>query len=82
MRHEEQLQGIIDSLGNLSRDMAVPKNIKERIDQTISVLKEESETSMKINKALHLLDEIADDTNLKSYTRTQIWNVVSLLEKV
>jgi uncharacterized protein (UPF0147 family) len=25
---------------------------------------------------------VADDTNLKSYTRTQIWSIVSLLESV
>ena len=34
----------------------------------------------KINKALHELEEVAEDTNMQPYTRTQIWNVVSLLE--
>ena len=41
-----------------------------------------SEISIKISKALNDLDEIADDVNLQPYTRTQIWNVVSILEKI
>ncbi|MBU0461926.1 MAG: UPF0147 family protein, partial [Nanoarchaeota archaeon] len=38
------------------------------------------ELSIRINKALSELDEISDDTNLQAYTRTQIWNIASMLE--
>jgi len=34
------------------------------------------------NKALDELDELVSDNNIQQYTRTQIWNVVSLLEKI
>ena len=28
------------------------------------------------------VDEIVNDNNMQQYTRTQIWNLVSLLEKI
>ena len=44
-------------------------------------LKENRELPIKINKALNELGEIANDVNLHAYTRAQIWNVISALEK-
>ena len=48
----------------------------------MELLNGETETQIKVSKALNELEEIADDVNLKSYTRTQVWNVVSALEKI
>jgi hypothetical protein len=78
----EQLNEIIELLESLESDSSVPKNVKDRVKTTISVLKENSDIKIRVNKALHELDEVADDPNLESYTRTQVWNVVSLLEKI
>jgi len=82
MESNEQIESIIDVLNELSEDGSVPRNVKETVNSTIKALKEDKEISIKINKALHELDEIADDPNLQQYTRTQIWNVVSLLENI
>ena len=83
MKAEEQLQSIIEALDELDQDTTIPKNVKIKIGELNNLLKgNDHETSTKVNEALHILDEIADDTNLKSYTRTQIWNLVSLLEKI
>jgi len=79
----EQLEGIVEVLRELDEDVSVPKNIKGKISNVINLLNNgNTEASIKVNQALHILDEIADDTNIKSFTRTQIWNIVSLLEKV
>ena len=79
---EKEIKPIIEILEELKIDTSVPRNVKERIENTITALKEKSDIKLRINKALHELDEIADDVNLQPYTRTQIWNVVSLLEKL
>ncbi|MBW2996361.1 UPF0147 family protein [Candidatus Woesearchaeota archaeon] len=81
MDAKEQIESVIDVLGELQED-SVPRNVKEKIESTIEALKEDSEISIKVHKALHELEEIADDPNLQPYTRTQIWNVVSVLEKI
>ena len=82
MSSEEKITEIIETLSELNEDPSVPKNVKSKIEGIMSSLKEEGEIPLKISKALNMLDEIADDNNLQSYTRTQIWNVVSVLEKL
>lgn len=77
---DDQITAIVESLKELLDDMSVPKNVRTRLESTIKILQEESELSIKINKALNELDEIADDSNMQPYTRTQVWNIVSLLE--
>ncbi len=71
---------IIEAIEEIKEDVAVPKNVKTKLSGIIGILKEEGDFSLKVNKALSELDEIADDTNLQPYTRTQVWNLVSLLE--
>ena len=82
MGADEEINGIIEFLEDLKEDSSVPKNVKEVIDSIMATLKEKDEVSIKVNKALHELDDIADDPNLQSFTRMQIWNVVSMLEKI
>lgn len=77
-----KLQQVIDALNEMLSDSTVPKNVKNRIGSTITILKEDSEMSIRINKALNQLDELTDDTNIESYTRTQLWNIVSMLEMI
>lgn len=79
---DEIIGEAVSLLTELKDDVNVPKNIKIRIESIISVLKGDTDASIKINKALNELEEVADDANLQPYSRTQVWNIVSLLEKV
>lgn len=79
----EELKNLIDYLHELEEDNTVPKNIRTKITSVIEILKNpEEETSIKVNKALDEFEEISNDTNIQSYTRTQMWNVVSILESI
>ncbi len=77
-----KVKEIIEILTDLGDDVTVPRNVKGKIKTVMDVLKEDADLKLRINKILHELDEIADDPNLQPYTRTQIWNIVSMLEKV
>lgn len=79
---DDRLSGIIEALEELMEDTTVQKNIKTRISSIIEALSQDEELSIRINKALDELDEISNDNNLHSYTRTQIWNVASMLEMI
>ena len=81
---DERVQNIVEALEELSNDNTVPRNVKSKVSEVITTLKEENgeEMSIKVNKALSIIDEISDDTNLQSYTRTQIWNIASMLEMI
>lgn len=79
----QNVEAVIVSISELQEDNTVPKNVKEKVNSVIEILKDEkAELSMRVDKALQILDGIGEDSNLQSYTRTQLWNVVSMLEKV
>ncbi len=78
----KEIENIIETLIELEGDATVPKNVRIKIQQIKETLSSDTTLSIKINKALNDLDEIASDVNLQSYTRTQIWNIVSVLEKL
>jgi len=79
---QENIRGIEPALEELRDDNTVPKNVRLKIEKVIDVLNNKMERSIKVSKVLNELEEVADDVNLQSYTRTQVWNVISVLEKI
>ena len=77
-----EVDTVIGSLNEIQEDQTVPRNVRTKIESVISSLKESAEISINISKALSELDEVAGDINLQAYTRTQIWNIMSALEKL
>lgn len=73
---------VMSSLNEIQADYTVPRNVRTKIESIVKTLNENIELLVKINKALNELDQIASDVNLQSYTRTQIWNAMSALEKL
>jgi uncharacterized protein (UPF0147 family) len=77
-----EFESIIELLEELQKE-GVPKNLKLFVSEVISELKTtKEEKSIKINKALAILDEIANDAKISSDLRTQFWNVSSILESM
>ena len=77
-----QLDAVVSSLSEVKEDATVPRNVRAKIEYVVNTLKEDTELPIKVNKALNELDQISNDVNLQSYTRTQIWNIMSMLEKL
>ena len=67
-------------LGEILDDRGVPRNIKESIDESLSILNGTSSNEEKIAAVISILDEASNDPNLSMHTRTHIWSVVSALE--
>ena len=81
MGDDDAVDGIIESLEEIKDDSTVPKNVKNMIDEIIKTLKREDiEMSLKVDKVQQDLEEISSDSNLQAFTRTQLWNIVSMLE--
>ncbi len=81
--NESQVLEIIQVMDELREDSTVPRNVKSKLEASIVLLKKENdELRMRIDRVLQELDEIANDTNTQSYTRSQIWNIVSMLESI
>lgn len=68
-------------LEEINADRSVPKNIRALVqDARNNLSNPKLEKAVKINAAISILDEVSNDPNIPTYTRTQIWNIVSLLE--
>lgn len=79
---EERIKNIVEFLAEMKDDNTVPKNVKSKMDDVIAILNDDSEISMKVDRAVHIFDELDEDVNIDSFTRTQLWNVVSLIESL
>ena len=77
----EKLKPIVDLLADILQDRIVPRNIKGAIEEAKNHLEDDSkELDVKTSSAISILDEITNDPNIPMHTRTQIWNIVSMLE--
>jgi uncharacterized protein (UPF0147 family) len=73
---------IIETLAELQEE-GIPKNVETLVSTVITELKTTAEEdSIKINKALAILDKIGNDVNLAADLRTQFWNISSVLESM
>ena len=79
----EELNGIVEALEELAEDNTVPQNVRSKIlEIKTSLVSDEAEVTLRVNKVLDDLEEISNDSNLPSYTRTQIWNISCMLEMI
>lgn len=76
-----ETQEVLDLLSDLQQDSTVPRNVKTKLEAMRKELSSnEGELSLKVNKILSDVEEIANDINLPMFVRTQIWNLTSMLE--
>ena len=73
---------VLEILDRIINDRTVPRNIREAVEKAKNELNSKEEEELKISNAIVVLDEISNDPNMPLYTRTQIWNAVTLLEQI
>lgn len=75
------LEPIIGLLDQIINDRTVPRNIRNAVEESKVALSGSGSEELKISTAINILDEVINDPNMPIYTRTQIWNAVSMLEQ-
>jgi len=71
-----QMDAIIDETG-------VPRNIRQKIaDAKKRILSKDGGLDIAIANAIYALDEISNDINMPFHARTDVWNVISELERL
>lgn len=74
---------VLEILNTINGDSTVPKNVKQKIQEVELILKNDSNNmALQINKVMQEIDDLAEKNNLPDYTRTQLWNIASLLETI
>jgi uncharacterized protein (UPF0147 family) len=79
---DKKIEGVLELIAELQDDSSVPRNVKDKLQSCVNALQEECSFSLRIDKVRHTLEDISEDSNMQSYTRTQIWNISSHLEKL
>ena len=72
-----QIKEVIAYLDQLKEDPDTSKRFKEKAQQIIILLNADAELA--VEKALIALEEL-NSLDLSSYHRTQVWDVISMLE--
>ena len=82
MHESESLQLIVGDLLMIQEDEGVPKNVKQRIQNAITILQdvETKNLNLSIAKSVQELSEVAEDPNVPRYMQMEILKVVSQLE--
>jgi uncharacterized protein (UPF0147 family) len=77
----ESLERAVSLMKEIIEDTYVPKNIRDTCKKALDRLGNQKEKiHIRIGAAICMLDELSQDPNLPYNTRTQIWEVASLLE--
>jgi uncharacterized protein (UPF0147 family) len=75
------IEGMNKLLDEISEDRTVPRNIRSLVQEAKTDLNDtQKDMEVRINSAVSILDNVSNDPNIPIYTRTQIWNIVSMLE--
>jgi len=81
MKTANGMESTIAILNELKEDSTVPKNVRTKIEGAVAILGRGGEEHIKVSRVLSELEDIAEDVNLQPYTRTRVWDVISMLEK-
>ena len=77
------LEEIKEVVAELAQDRKIPRNVRAVLENAVKELENESlPEKTRVNTVITMLDEISNDPNLQPFSRTEIWNVVSMLEMV
>ncbi len=80
---EQVLDPIYAIILELSEDRSIPKNVVSKLESMKAIFQQEGEDlRIKVDKALQLVEEIMEDTNLQPFIRTKLWNISSILESI
>jgi len=80
---EEGLMDILEIIKDIRSDSSVPRNVKEVMNEIKKCFENsKSELKLKVDEAMPKLEEVSIDPAIPSHTRTQIWNITSVLESL
>ncbi len=75
----QQFLSIVEALESFREETEVSKHMKEKITQIIIALQNDHELCK--DKALYELEQLGN-LEMLSYTRTQLWSIISMLEGI
>ncbi len=79
---KSKLDESIAIINDVLEDKSVPRNIRDALAEAKNTLLKEKLVVENISSAMYLIDDISNDLNMPIHTRTDIWNILSILEEI
>ena len=73
------MDDVIEIMESILDDRMVPRNIRSRVEEAIEKVKLNNITTL--SEAIYILDDISNDVNMPEHTRTDIWQIISMIEE-
>lgn len=81
--YTKKLNQAMSVLNTIADDNTTPRNIRRAAKQASDMLLDQSlSVAARAANAISLLEDISQDPNMPMYSRTRIWNAVSVLEGI
>ena len=81
-KKEIDLSYLNELMDSVMQDTSVPRNIRKVVEEAKTKIQGKEELGVKISSAIYMMDDISNDINMPSHTRTEIWTIISELENV
>jgi hypothetical protein len=81
--YTKKLNQAMSVLNTIADDNTTPRNIRRAAKQASDMLLDQSlSVAARAANAISLLEDISQDPNMPMYSRTRIWNAISVLEGI
>lgn len=82
MDNQQIFDNCTEILNQIINDSSVPRNIRKAAEDSVELLAEDEEPTIKASTVISILDDISNDPNIPIHARILIWNILSELESV
>lgn len=78
----DEIAEVAELMDAVIEDTSVPRNIRKAVEEAKQKIVSEGKKGVELTSAMYILDDISNDINMPSHTRTEIWNIISALEAI
>ncbi len=75
----QDIEAIAELMTGLVEDNSVPRNIRGTVEEARKNILSATD-DVALSRAIYLLDDVSNDINLPSHSRTELWAIISELE--
>jgi hypothetical protein len=81
--YSRKMEQAMSVLNMIADDNTTPRNIRRTAKQAADMLLDEKlSVAARAANAIAILEDISQDPNMPMYSRTRIWNAISVLEGI
>ncbi len=82
-KKDDDIEALCELMDSVIEDTSVPRNIRSKIsDAKDKILNEGEKKDIRISTSIYILEDISNDVNMPTHTRTEIWQIISELEAI